>query len=262
MLINSSHIPQVGLQLYSLRNQFLDDIPRTYRVVRDWGFKFVEGGTNAGISLEAQKKLLDNNGLKLISLAVSYKELLNDPKKVIETAKYFESKYVVVGWIPHDANDIGFDKIKIATDFFNKSGKLLEKEGLRLAYHTHGYEFQPYKKGTFFDYMAQMAKNFTFEIDVFWVKMGDDDPLSLLQKYSDKISLLHLKDRKIGTKSNNSGQVDVDTNVVLGSGDVGIKEIVGEAIKLKIKYLFVEDESQNVLTQIQKDLEYLNTLFK
>ena len=75
--------------------------------------------------LEAQKKLLDNNGLKLISLAVSYKEVLNDPKKVIETAKYFESKYVVVGWIPHDANDIGFDKIKIATDFFNKSGKLL-----------------------------------------------------------------------------------------------------------------------------------------
>ena len=98
-------------------------------------------------------------------------------------------------------------------------------------------------------------------MDVFWVKMGDDVPLSLLQKYSDKISLLHLKDRKIGTKSNNSGQVDVDTNVVLGSGDVGIKEIVLEAIKLQIKYLFVEDESQNVLTQIPKNSEYLKTLF-
>lgn len=98
-------------------------------------------------------------------------------------------------------------------------------------------------------------------MDVFWVKMGDDDPLSLLQKYSDKISLLHLKDRKIGTKSNKSGQVDVDTNVVLGSGDIGIKEIVLEAIKLQIKYLFVEDESQNVLTQIPKNLEYLKTLF-
>ena len=208
-----------------------------------------------------KKILLAQNGLELLGLTVSYEELLNHPKKVIETAKYFESKYVIVGWIPHDACDIGFDKIKIATDLFNKSGKLLEKEGLRLAYHTHGYEFQPYKNGTFFDYMVQMAKNFTFEMDVFWVKMGDDDPLSLLQKYSDKISLLHLKDRKIGTKSNNSGQVDVDTNVVLGSGDVGIKEIVLEAIKLQIKYMFVEDESQNVLTQIPKNLEYLKTLF-
>lgn len=260
MSVNFFHRSQVGLQLYSLRNQFSEDIPRTYRMVRDWGFKYVEGGTISGISLEAQKKLLDKNGLELISLAVSYEELLYNPNKVIQTAKYFESKYVIVGWIPHDANDIGFDKIKIATDFFNKTGKLLEKEGLRLAYHTHGYEFQPYKNGTFFDYMAQSAKNFTFEMDVFWVKMGDDDPLSLLQKYSDKISLLHLKDRKIGTKSSISGQVDGDTNVVLGSGDVGIKEIVKEAIKLQIKYLFVEDESQNVLTQIPENLDYLKTI--
>ncbi|WP_373026531.1 sugar phosphate isomerase/epimerase family protein [Winogradskyella sp.] len=251
---------QVGLQLYSLRNQFLEDIPRTYRMVRDWGFKYVEGGTISDISLEAQKKLLDQNGLELISLAVSYEELLNDPNKVIETAKYFESKYVIVGWIPHNANDIGFDKIKRATDFFNKSGKLLKKEGLRLAYHTHGYEFKPYKNGTLFDYMVQRAKDFTFEMDVFWVKMGEEDPLALLKKYSNKISLLHLKDRKIGTKSNNSGQVVGDTNVVLGSGDVGVKEIVDEAIKLRIEYLFVEDESQNVLTQIPGSLEYLQKI--
>ena len=251
---------KVGLQLYSLRNQFLEDIPRTYGMVRDWGFKYVEGGTISDISLEAQKKLLDQNGLELISLAVSYEELLNDPNKVIETAKYFESKYVIVGWIPHNANDIGFDKIKRATDFFNKSGKLLKKEGLRLAYHTHGYEFQPYKNGTLFDYMVQRAIDFTFEMDVFWVKMGEEDPLALLKKYSNKISLLHLKDRKIGTKSNNSGQVDGDTNVVLGSGDVGVKEIVDEAIKLRIEYLFVEDESQNVLTQIPGSLEYLQKI--
>ncbi|WP_370103663.1 sugar phosphate isomerase/epimerase family protein [Winogradskyella sp.] len=229
-------------------------------MVRDWGFKYVEGGTISDISLEAQKKLLDQNGLELISLAVSYEELLNDPNKVIETAKYFESKYVIVGWIPHNANDIGFDKIKRATDFFNKSGKLLKKEGLRLAYHTHGYEFKPYKNGTLFDYMVQRAKDFTFEMDVFWVKMGEEDPLALLKKYSNKISLLHLKDRKIGTKSNNSGQVVGDTNVVLGSGDVGVKEIVDEAIKLRIEYLFVEDESQNVLTQIPGSLEYLQKI--
>ena len=260
MSINFSLRPQLGLQLYSLRSQFIKNIPRTFKRVRDWGFKYVEGSTISGVSLEAQKKLLDKNGLELISLAVSYEELLYNPNKVIETAKYFESKYVIVGWIPHDYNVIEFDKIKIATDFFNKSGKLLEKEGLRLAYHTHGYEFQPYKNGTLFDYMVQMAKYFTFEIDVFWIKMGGEDPLLLLQKYSDKISLLHLKDRKIGTKSNNSGQVDGDTNVVLGSGDMGVKEIVAEAIKLRIEYLFVEDESQNVLTQIPKSLMYLQTI--
>ena len=248
---------QVGLQFYSLHNHFSEDIPGTFKIVRDWGFKYVEGGTTSGLSLETQKKLLDKNGLKLISFAVTYKELLCNPNKVIQTAKYFESKYVTVGWIPHNANDFGFDEIKRATDFFNKSGKLLKKEGLRLAYHTHGYEFLPYKNGTLFDYMVQNSKDFTFEMDVFWVKMGKENPLALLKKYSNKISLLHLKDRKIGTKPNNSGQVDGDTNVVLGSGDVGIKELVAQAFKLQIKYLFIEDESQNVLSQIPKSLEYL-----
>ena len=110
---------QVGLQLYSLHNHFSEDIPGTFKIVRDWGFKYVEGGTTSGLSLEAQKKLLDKNGLKLISFAVTYKELLCNPNKVIQTAKYFESKYVTVGWIPHNANDFGFDEIKRATDFFN-----------------------------------------------------------------------------------------------------------------------------------------------
>ena len=38
------------------------------------------------------------------------------------------------------------------------------------------------------------------------------------------------------------------------------QEIVAEAIKLRIEYLFVEDESQNVLTQIPKSLEYLQKI--
>ena len=60
---------QVGLQLYSLHNHFSEDIPGTFKIVRDWGFKYVEGGTTSGLSLETQKKLLDKNGLKLISFA-------------------------------------------------------------------------------------------------------------------------------------------------------------------------------------------------
>ena len=71
---------------------------------------------------------------------------------------------------------------------------------------------------------------------------------------------MHLKDRKIGTKSNNTGQIDDETNVVLGSGDVGIKDLVMEAKKIGIKYMFIEDESQAVVQQVPKSLEYLKSL--
>ena len=129
-----------------------------------------------------------------------------------------------------------------------------------MTYHPHGYEFRPYKNETLFDYMAKNAKNFTFEMDVFWVKQAGADPLELLKKYQKKFSLLHLKDRKIGTKSNNTGQIDDETNVVLGSGDVGIKDLVMEAKKIGIKYMFIEDESLGVVQQIPKSLDYLKSL--
>ena len=71
---------------------------------------------------------------------------------------------------------------------------------------------------------------------------------------------MHLKDRKIGTKSNYTGQVDDETNVVLGFGDVGIKDLVMEAKKIGVKYMFIEDESLGVVQQIPKSLDYLKSL--
>lgn len=251
---------EVGLQLYSLRNQFKKDVPGTLKLIHDWGIKYIEGGDTYGLSLEAYKELLKKNELEMVSIGASYEELRDNPEKVIQTAKDFGSKYVMVAWIPHDGNNFGFDDIKKATDIFNYTGKLLKKEGLSLTYHPHGYEFRPYKNGTLFDYMLQKSNDFTFEMDIFWVKQGGANPLELLKKYPKKFSLLHLKDRKIGTKSNYTGQVDDETNVVLGFGDVGIKDLVMEAKKIGVKYMFIEDESLGVVQQIPKSLDYLKSL--
>ncbi len=251
---------EVGLQLYSLRNEFKNDVPGTLKLIHNLGIKYIEGGDTYGLPLEMFKNLLEKNDLKMVSIGASYEELQDNPAKVIQFAKDFGAKYVMVAWIPHDGNNFGFDDIKNATDIFNKAGKLLKKEGLSLTYHPHGYEFRPYRNGTLFDYMAKNAKNFYFEIDFFWVKQGGADPMALLKKYQKKILLLHLKDRKIGTKSNNTGQVDDETNVVLGSGDLGIKDLLSEAKKTRIKYMFIEDESPDVIQQLPKSLEYLKSL--
>jgi hypothetical protein len=47
---------------------------------------------------------------------------------------------------------------------------------------------------------------------------------------------------------------------VLGTGDVGISEIIREAKKLGIKYFFLEDESSSVEDQLPKSLAYLKSL--
>lgn len=251
---------EVGLQLYSLRNQFKEDVPGTLKLIHQWGIKYIEGGGTYGLPLEEYKDLLKANQLDMVSVGASFEELRDNPEKALQSAKDFGAKYVMVAWIPHDGDNFGFDDIRKATDVFNKAGKLLKKEGITLAYHAHGYEFRPYKNGTLFDYMAKNAKNFAFEMDVFWVKQGGADPLALLRKYPKKFVLFHLKDRKHGTKSNNTGHAEDETNVVLGTGDVGIKDLVAEAKKLGIEYMFIEDESPTVVQQVPKSLEYLKSL--
>ncbi|WP_235537815.1 hypothetical protein [Sediminicola sp. YIK13] len=63
-----------------------------------------------------------------------------------------------------------------------------------------------------------------------------------------------------GTQNANTGSANVDTNVVLGTGEVAIAALVAEAKKLGLPYLFIEDESSRVIDQIPKSLKYLKGL--
>lgn len=251
---------EVGLQLYSLRNQFKEDVPSTLKLINDWGITVLEGGDSYGMPEEEFKELLAKNNLKVVSVGAGFNDLANAPEEVVKKAKSYGATYVMCAWIPHDGNNFDISDTQKAVEVFNRAGKILRDNGIKLAYHAHGFEFRPYKDGTLFDYMAQNAKYFDFEMDVYWVHHGGEDPLKLLKKYPSKFILLHLKDMEKGTKKDNTGHADVETNVVLGTGEVDIAGVVAEAKKLGIKYMFIEDECSRVVEQVPKSLRYLEGL--
>ncbi len=251
---------EVGLQLYSLRNQFKEDIPGTLKLIRDWGITVLEGGDTYGMPEEQFKGLLSKNKLNVVSVGAGFEDLANSPQEVVNKAKSYGASYVMCAWIPHDGNNFDIVDTQKAVAVFNRAGKLLRENGIQLAYHAHGFEFRPYKDGTLFDYMAQNAKYFDFEMDVYWVHHGGEDPLKLLRKYPSKFILMHLKDMEKGTKKDNTGHADVETNVILGTGEVDIAGVVAEAKKLGIKYMFIEDECSRVVKQVPESLKYLESL--
>ena len=251
---------EIGLQLYSLRDQFEKDVPGTLKLISDWGITKIEGGGTYGLTMKDYESLLKKNNLEMVSVGADFKDLENDPQKIIANAKSFGATYVMCAWVPHEDNKWGLEETQHATEVFNKAGKLLKENGLTLAYHAHGYEFRPYKEDTFFDYMAQNATDFTFELDVFWAQHGGADPLALMKKYPNKFSLMHLKDMEKDVEGNNTGHEDVETNVILGTGQIDIAGTVSEAKELGIEYLFIEDESSRVVEQVPQSLAYLNSL--
>ena len=218
---------EIGLQLYSLRNQFENDVHGTLDIIKSWGITKVEGGGSSyGLSEEEFKKAMTQRGIDVVSTAATFEELRDTPDSVVQRAKGYTADYVVCFWIPHEEGVFAMEETKKALTVFNRTGKMLKNEGVSLVYHPHGYEFREHEDGTFMDYMIKNAEHFDFEMDVFWVKHANVEPLELLKKYPKKFKLMHLKDRAQGTKGNMDGRADVESNVVLGNGDVGISEIV------------------------------------
>jgi sugar phosphate isomerase/epimerase len=253
---------EYGLQLYSLRNQFAKDAPGTMAKVKAMGFKNVEMAGTIGLPFPELMKLLAQNGLNVVSFGADFERLAKEPQKVAEEARSYGAQFIVCFWIPHNGDSFTAEDVDKAATVFNTAAQIIASYGMLFCYHPHGYEFKAYGDGTLFDYMMQkLDQRYVYlELDVFWIKQAGQDPLALLKKYSSRFVLVHLKDRKIGTPDTNNGQGDLESNVVLGTGDVGIAEILRACKKLGIRHYFLEDESSNVEEQLPKSLAYLKSL--
>jgi sugar phosphate isomerase/epimerase len=255
----SSGTTDIGLQLYSLRHEFEKDVPGTLAKIREMGFREVEGGGTYGYSMDEFKAMLAQNGLSVVSVGAGYEDLVDNPQSVVDNAKAFGAKFVMCAWIPHPGDTFTIEHVKQAAADFNSAGKLMQENGISFNYHIHGYEFRPHEDGTLFDYLVENTdpRYVNFELDVFWSKQGGQDPVALMKKYPQRFTMLHLKDRKHGTPDTIDGRAPDETNVVLGTGDVNIAEVMKTARAIGVRYYFIEDESPDALEQIPLSLEYL-----
>jgi len=251
----------VGLQLYSLRDQFKQDVGKTLDQVRAFGITNVELAGTYGVAPENFKEQLDARHIKAISAHFSYEQCRDHIDDVVREAKLFGLEYAGCAWIPHQDP---FDEktCREAAAVFNRAGEALGKHGIKFFYHTHGYEFLPYRDGTLFDLlMAETNPDFVrIEMDVFWVVHPGQDPVKLLEKYGKRFELMHVKDMKRGTPRGFDGHSDVTNNVVLGQGIIDWPSIFRAAKKAGVKWYFIEDESPTSVEQIPQSLRYLEKL--
>jgi sugar phosphate isomerase/epimerase len=249
----------LGLQLYSLRDQFAKDVPGTLDKVRDMGFKDVELAGTYGMSPEAFKAELEKRGLRPVSAHFPYARFRDDLDGVVAEAKALGLEYAGTAWIDHK-DPFDEKQCREAIDVFNKAGGALHEQGIKFFLHTHGYEFQPYQDGTLFDLLVTQTKPefVNYEMDVFWVVHAGQDPVALLTKYGNRFQLTHLKGMRDSTPTGLlTGHSDVTNDVPIGTGKIVFPPILKAAEKAGVKYHFIEDESPQPEEQIPQSLRYL-----
>ena len=266
---NLPFLKQIGIQLYTLRKPIAKNLSGTIKEVAKAGYKQVEPyGFPSPASIEMIKQAR-KNGMKVNSSHFNWNSILHPDKKgvpsfekILSQANEHELSHLVVPYLAeNDRKDI--DGYKKAAESLNQAGELAAKVNIQLAYHNHAFEFKPVNKGKcgYDIFIDNFSSNVAFELDVFWVKLGGVDPVSIIKKLDGRVSQLHLKDLKNETVIPNFGQVNQEAFDEIGDGMINMEPIMKIAQKTGVQHCHVEqDQSPAPLVSIKKSLKYLKSI--
>jgi sugar phosphate isomerase/epimerase len=264
---NNRYRKEIGIQLYTLRNELKEDTIGTIKAVADAGYKQVEpyGFPNAELMIQAAK----DNGMAVNSSHFDWEAVTNPSKKgttpfgkTLEEAKKVGLTHLVVPYV-HEENRTNLDAYKRLAENCNRAALKAKEAGIQLSYHNHAFEFQPQQSGkTGYDIlMNEFAPEMKFEMDVFWVVIGGADPVKLIKNLKGRVSQLHLKDVKKGMSLPEFGKVPNDAFKELGNGSIDMEPIIQAADKAGVAHCHVEqDQSPHPIKSIQQSIQYLGEM--
>lgn len=176
-------IKKFGLQLWSVRDDMSKDPKGTLKQVASFGYKQIEsfeGGKGMfwGMSNTEFKKYMDELGMTIIS---SHCDIAKDFEKKAADAAAIGMKYLIC---PYKGPQKSLDDFKKFAEEFNQKGEICKKNGIRFAYHNHDYSFNAMNGQFPQDVMMQNtdASLVDFEMDIYWVVTGGQDPETWLKK--------------------------------------------------------------------------------
>ena len=252
-------LKEFGIQLYTLRDDMPKDPKGVLKQLSSFGYKQIEGfegkmGIYWGMTNTEFKKYLDDLGMVLVS---THCDINKDFEKKANEAAAIGMKYLISPYIGAQKT---LDDYKKFADKFNQLGELCKKAGIKFAYHNHDYTFHPLEGQMPQDVLMENtdAALVDYEIDIYWVVTGGQDPLVWLKKYPNRFRLCHIKDRIKGAPlSEKEASCDV------GTGSIDFSKVLHEAAAQGMQYYIVEQERYDNSTPIQsaeRDAAYLKTL--
>jgi sugar phosphate isomerase/epimerase len=151
-------------------------------------------------------------------------------------------------------------------DQMNRAGEQCRRAGLSLCYHNHAFEFEPMEEGTTpLDVLMERLEPglVGLELDVFWSHVAGVDPVTLLERYPQRIPLLHLKDVAEGVKQTyDEREIRPSAFKEVGGGVLDFNSILAAAVQAGVQHYFVEQDhpDDDPMTSLRKSYGYLTTL--
>jgi len=245
-------VGQIGLQLYTVRNEMEKDFEGTLARVAEIGYRQVEFAGYYGRSPRIVKAILEKNGLKSPSSHIPLDSFEKELTRTLATAKTIGQTYLVCPWLA-EASRKSLDDYKRLAETFNRIAAQVEDAGFKFAYHNHNFEFTPLEGQIPFETLMKGTdpKLVNFEMDLYWVERANQDPVKYLEANIGRVPLAHVKDMARGPERSFAD---------VGSGTMDFKTIFQACEKAGVKYYIVEhDKPENAFDSIKNSLDYLRS---
>ncbi len=259
----------IGIQIYTLRDEIANDgLEITMEMVAAAGYKWIEpfgyeGRKFLGKTPQEFKKMLSDLGMTApsvhsvteVSSEGGKDAIVDQMKTTAEDALAIGAEYMVWAYLkPEDRTSMEDYKRHIET--WNKFSEVCKEVGIQFAYHNHDFEFITFDGETEKPYEMIMRETdpdlVKFEMDLYWVKKADEDPVEWFNKEPGRFHLWHVKDMYPEDRF----------FAPVGKGDTDFKRIFEQRETSGMKYFFVEQdaarEGKNHLNNIKISWNYLN----
>ena len=237
MLKAANNEKDVGLQLYTVRDQIARDLPGTLRGISRIGYSWLEAagydnGTFYGMAPAEFRKIVNDFGMKVVSSHAMFSEV--EQEQAIAAHAELGAEYLIFPGFPvpeHKAKD---DFLKAAARL-NTIGDACNKSGIKFGYHNHAFEFVEFGNTKGFDIMLTSTdpQKVCFESDIYWMIYAGVDPLKYFRDYAGRFELWHVKDMEAGEKKEFAP---------VGTGIIDFKPIFVQKERAGMVYFFVEQD--------------------
>ena len=242
----------LALQLYTLRH-VSENQAELIRHAAEAGYAGVECVHDADIDVQAIKDVLAEHGTEMVSAHVALDYLENRFGDVVTFYKTLNTNVLVLPWLDESVYSDDRESWETLGKRFQRIAEKVRAQGMTLLYHNHTFEFGKYDGKLGLEYLLDNAPDLGLELDLGYCQKGGVDPYPLLEKYSGRLSHIHVKDcAPEGENADQGGWADV------GQGVIDFPPLLEAAKKAGAEWFIVEhDEPKDPLQSIRNSHDYL-----
>lgn len=213
----------VGVQLYSVRHQFPQDMPGTLDRLAEMGFEGVEFADYFDRSAAELRGMLDQRGLLCCGTHVYMEDLEGDRfTETVDFAETIGAEYLIVRWLPEERRESPAAFAR-TVQWFNDTAERLEPHGMRVGYHSHDFIFRTMNGETLWDTLARNTRDdVVLQLDTGPATLMGQDVVELLRRHPGRTATMHVKAYSTAEPAAVIGEDEIDwTNVVEVAEGVG-----------------------------------------